>query len=58
MTRVVKKEVVTKGSGDEGNWQMSRGYLVCVCAAVAVWIVSGVIGSPLVFCNVWMQIAL
>ena len=29
MTRVVKKEVVTKGSGDEGNWQMSRGYLVC-----------------------------
>ena len=34
---------------------MKGRYLVC---AVAVWIVSGVTGSPLVCCNVWMQIAL
>ena len=27
-------------------------------AAIAVWIGSGVIGFPLVLCNVWMQIAL
>ena len=29
-----------------------------VCAANAAWTLSRVIGSPLVFCNVWMQIAL
>jgi len=35
-------------AGDEGQ---------LVCAAVAAWIVSSVIGSSVVFCNAGMQIA-